>query len=316
MEKVKLGKTDLQISPLVFGGNVFGWTVDKKRSFELLDYFYENGFNCVDTADVYSTWMPGGKGGESETIIGQWMKERNNRSSMLIATKVGMDMGENKKGLSSSYIKQAVEDSLKRLQTDYIDLYQSHIEDTETPIEETLQAYQDLIKEGKIRYIGASNYSPEGLKSALEVAKTKSLPRYLTLQPRFNLYDREDFEKNLASICETYELGVIPYYSLASGFLSGKYRSEDDLNKSPRGGGVKSYLDERGMKILSALDKISKEKNTSPTQVAIAWLTHNKLISAALASATNVEQLSELMSGANLKLSKDEIDLLNMASSY
>lgn len=316
MTRVSLGKTDLQIGPLILGSNVFGWNVDRERSFEILDEFYKQGFNCIDTADVYSRWIPGNQGGESERIIGEWMQARQNRKDMIIATKVGMEMGPGLKGLSKKYIKQAAEASLKRLRTDYIDLYQSHEEDLETPIEETLLAFDELVKEGKVRYIGASNYSGAGLGKALELSQNKNLPSYKTLQPRYNLYDREGFEKDLASICECYDLGVIPYYSLASGFLSGKYRSENDLGQSPRGAGVKSYLNERGMRILSALDHVAKEKNVTPTQVSIAWLNHHPRITAALASATNTEQLADLLKGAQLKLSQEEIELLNKASAY
>ena len=316
MKKVNLGKSSLSIAPLVFGGNVFGWTVDKQKSFELLDVFYAGGFNCIDTADVYSKWVPGNSGGESEVIIGEWMKSQNNRSQIIIATKLGMEMGPGKKGLSKNYIKEAVEASLKRLQTDYIDLYQAHQEDSDTLIEETLRGFEDIVKEGKVRFIGASNYSPEGLRNAIEVSNTKNLPKYETLQPRYNLYDREDFEKNLAQICEANGLGVIPYYSLASGFLSGKYRSIEDLNKSPRGAGVKSYLSDRGYRILDALDIVSRNKNSSPTQVSIAWLNHQTWVTAALASATSPEQLQELMRGATLSLDQNELDVLNKASSY
>lgn len=316
MNKVNLGKSSLSIGLLVFGGNVFGWTVDKQKSFELLDVFHAGGFNCIDTADVYSNWIPGNSGGESEAIIGEWMKSRNNRSEIIIATKLGMEMGPGKKGLSKNYIKEAVEASLKRLQTDYIDLYQAHQEDSDTLIEETLRGFEEIVKEGKVRFIGASNYSAGGLKNAIEVSKTKNLPKYETLQPRYNLYDREDFEKNLAQVCEANGLGVIPYYSLASGFLSGKYRSIDDLNKSPRGTGVKAYLTDRGYRILDALDIVAKNKKSSPTQIAIAWLNHQKWVTAALASATSTEQLQELMKGAALSLDQSELELLNKASSF
>ena len=316
MKKASLGKSNISIGPLVLGGNVFGWTVDQKKSFEILDAFHAEGFNCIDTADVYSKWIPGNAGGESETIIGEWMKSRNNRKDMIIATKLGMEMGPGKKGLSRNYMKEAVEASLKRLQTDYIDLYQAHHEDSETLIEETLRGFEELIKEGKVRCIGASNYSPEGLKNAIEVSEIKHLPKYETLQPRYNLYDREDFEKNLAPVCEANGLGVIPYYSLASGFLTGKYRSIEDLNKSQRGAGVKSYLTDRGYRILDALNMVANNKKSSPSQVAIAWLNHQKWITAALASATTTDQLKELMKGALLSLTQEELQILDKASSF
>ena len=314
MKQVQLGKTDLKISPLVFGGNVFGWTIDKKKSFEILDAFVDQGFNCVDTADVYSKWVPGNKGGESEEIIGAWMKERGLRSKMVIATKVGMEMDKKKGGLSANYIKEAAEASLKRLQTDYIDLYQSHVEDVEIPIEETLRAFEDLIKEGKVRHIGASNYSAIGLRNSIEIAKLEALPQYRTLQPMFNLYDRSEFDHSLAPLVKTYGLGVIPYFSLASGFLTGKYRSEDDLKKSQRGSRVEGYLNDRGFEILEALDTIAKDKNLTPAQIAIAWLNHHEHITAALASATNLEQLKELTQGAQLELDEASIEHLNIVS--
>jgi aryl-alcohol dehydrogenase-like predicted oxidoreductase len=314
MKQVLLGKTDLLISPLVLGGNVFGWTVDKKKSFEILDAFLDQGFNCVDTADVYSRWVPGNTGGESETILGAWMKERGVRSKMIIATKLGMEMGPGKKGLSKNYIKAAVEDSLKRLQTDYIDLYQSHVEDTETPIEETLGAFEELIQAGKVRHIGASNYSGTGLKLAIEVARMEGLPQYRTLQPVYNLYDRSEFDHTLAPIVKAYKLGVIPYFSLASGFLTGKYRSAVDLKKSARGSRVEGYLNERGFEILKALDTVAHDKNATPAQISIAWLNHNEYITAALASATSVEQLLELTKGAQMELDEASIEHLNIVS--
>lgn len=314
MKQVQLGKTDLKISPLVFGGNVFGWTIDIKKSFEILDAFADQGFNCIDTADVYSKWVPGNKGGESEEIIGSWMKERGLRSKMVIATKLGMEMDKKKGGLSASYVKEAAEASLKRLQTDYIDLYQSHVEDVEIPIEETLRAFEDLIKEGKVRHIGASNYSAIGLRNSIEIAKLEGLPQYRTLQPLYNLYDRSEFDHSFAPLVKTYGLGVIPYFSLASGFLTGKYRSEADLKKSQRGSRVEGYLNDRGFEILEALDTIAKDKNVSPAQIAIAWLNHHEYITAPLASATNLEQLKELTQGAQLELDEASIEHLNIVS--
>jgi aryl-alcohol dehydrogenase-like predicted oxidoreductase len=249
MEKRTLGKTDLNIAPIVFGGNVFGWTIDEQKSFEILNQFIESGFNFIDTADVYSRWVPGNKGGESETIIGNWLKKHNKRHDVIIATKVGSDMGQGK-SLKKDYIINQVEHSLSRLQTDYIDLYFSHYDDENTPVEETLSAYETLIKAGKVRWIGASNFSAERLKESLIYSTQHSLPRYEVYQPGYNLYDREEFEQEHEKICLDYGLGVVTYYSLASGFLTGKYRSEDDLKKSQRGGGVKRFLNERGFRIL------------------------------------------------------------------
>ena len=254
MQKRHLGRTGLQIAPMVFGGNVFGWTVDAKAAFDLLDRFVGAGLNAIDTADVYSAWAPGNKGGESETIIGEWMKSRGNRDRIVVVTKVGSPMGPGKKGLSARYVAEAAEASLKRLQTDFIDLYLSHWPDADTPYEETLGAYQNLIRQGKVRFVGASNLNAGQLAAALETAKGKSLPRYEVLQPEYNLYDRGSFDGPLRDLCIAEEIGVITYYSLAKGFLSGKYRSEADLAKSPRGGGVKAYLNARGRRILAALD--------------------------------------------------------------
>ncbi|RZJ66698.1 MAG: aldo/keto reductase, partial [Flavobacterium sp.] len=263
MEKRQLGNTDLHVYPITFGGNVFGWTIDEKQSFELLDAFTGAGFNFIDTADVYSRWADGNKGGESETIIGNWMKKKKNRNDIVLATKVGSDMGDGKKGLSKKYILKAVDDSLKRLQTDYIDLYQTHFDDEGTPITETLEAYAQLIKEGKVRHIGASNLTPERLRESLQVAADNALPLYETFQPHYNLYEREKFENGLEPLCLGNSLGVLNYYSLASGFLTGKYRSKDDLDKSQRGAGVAKYLDDRGFKILAALDEVSKQLNST-----------------------------------------------------
>jgi aryl-alcohol dehydrogenase-like predicted oxidoreductase len=314
MKQVNLGKTDLKISPLILGGNVFGWTVDKKKSFEILDAFLDQGFNCIDTADVYSRWVPGNVGGESETILGEWMKERGVRSKMIIATKLAAEMGPGKKGLSKNYIKLAVEESLKRLQTDSIDLYQSNMEDTDTPIDETLQGFEELIQEGKVRHIGASNYSATGLKLAIEVARMEGLPQYRTLQPLYNLYDRSEFEHSLAPIVKAYKLGVIPYFSLASGFLTGKYRSEADLKNKTRATRVEGYLNDRGLEILKALDTVAHDVKATPAQVSIAWLNHNEYVTAALASATSVEQLLELTQGAQLELDEASIEHLNIVS--
>jgi len=316
MEYRQLGNTDLKVAPLTFGGNVFGWTVDEDTSFELLDGFTAAGFNLIDTADVYSRWKPGNSGGESETIIGNWMKERGNRSDVIIATKVGADMGLSDKRLSKKYILLEVEASLKRLQTDYIDLYQTHFDDADTPIEETLETYQQLINEGKVRWIGASNLSPERLKASFEMSKKSGYPSYQTFQPQYNLMEREVFEKELEAICVANNLGVINYFSLASGFLTGKYRTEADFTKSARGGGVKKYLDEKGLKVLAALDKVAAELNTTPASVAIAWLIARPSITAPIASATNLGQLKALMDAAELGLTKEGIGLLDAASAW
>lgn len=311
MEKRTLGKSELQVAPFAFGGNVFGWTADEKTSFHLLDAFVDAGFNLVDTADVYARWIPGKKGGESESIIGNWLNQSGKRQQIILATKVGKPMGEGKKGLSSEYIREAVDASLKRLKTDYIDLYQSHDDDQNTPLEETLETFSDLIKEGKIRVAGASNYKAERLAEALKLSDEKGLARYQTLQPEYNLYDREGFENELQPLCAKEGLSVISYYSLASGFLTGKYRSENDLKKSRRGSGVKKYLDEKGFAILKALDEVAQKHNIKPAQVSLAWLMAQPTIAAPIASATSVEQLKELAKAAEIKLDEESLELLN-----
>jgi aryl-alcohol dehydrogenase-like predicted oxidoreductase len=312
----KLGNSGLEIAPIVFGGNVFGWTADEATSFRLLDAFVAAGFNAVDTADVYSKWVPGNRGGESETVIGKWLKRSKNRQRVIIATKVGSEMGLGKKGLSKGYILTAVEDSLQRLQTDYIDLYQSHVDDAETPLDETLEAYARLIQQGKVRAIGASNYNAKRLAEALQISKKKALPRYESLQPHYNLYERAEFEGDLAPLCLRENIGVIPYFSLASGFLAGKYRSEADLAKSARGSLVKKYLNERGFRILDALDQVAKTHGSTPTRVALAWLLAQPTITAPIASATNLAQLRELLSAADLRLDPESLEKLNQASAY
>jgi aryl-alcohol dehydrogenase-like predicted oxidoreductase len=316
MEKRKLGQSGIEVAPLTFGGNVFGWTIDERTSFSLLDAFTAAGFNLIDTADSYSRWKPGNKGGESETIIGNWMKKNGNRNKVIIATKVGSDMGQGAKDISKDYILKAVEDSLQRLQTDYIDLYQTHWDDNITPVEETLEAYAQLVKEGKVRAIGASNLSPARLTESLEASKKLGYPSYTTFQPQYNLYDREAYEKDIEPVCIEHNLGVISYYSLASGFLSGKYRSDDDLNKSQRGAGIKKYLTERGGKILSALDEVAKKHNSVPSSVAIAWLIARPSITAPIASATSIEQLNALIAATTLVLDMNDITLLNDASAW
>ncbi|WP_462265567.1 aldo/keto reductase [Mucilaginibacter sp.] len=316
MEKRTIGTSDLKVAPFMFGGNVFGWTIDQATSFNLLDAFTDAGYNFIDTADVYSAWAHDGEGGQSETIIGNWLKQKGGRDKIILATKVGKPMGPDKKGLSAPYIKQAVEDSLKRLQTDYIDLYQSHDDDQDTSLEETLNAYAELIQEGKVRIIGASNYKADRLAEALAVSKQQGFPAYQTLQPEYNLYEREDYEKNLEPLCLERNIGVVTYFSLASGFLTGKYRSEADLNKSKRGGGIKKYLTPRGMNILKALDEAAKEYEVTPAAIALAWLIARPGIIAPIASATSVTQLQESLKAAEIKLSALTISALNDASAY
>lgn len=315
MERRKLGNSGLNIAPLVLGGNVFGWTVDEAKSFALLDGFVDAGLNCIDTADVYSTWAPGHKGGESETIIGNWLKRSGKRDRVIIATKVGMEMPQGKRGLSKAYITQAVEDSLRRLQTDYIDLYQSHKDDPTTPLDETMSAFAELMKQGKVRAIGASNYSGERLEEALKASSDKGFPRYEVLQPHYNLMERAEYETTIEPVVQKEGIGVIPYYSLAAGFLTGKYRSVNDLKQSPRGAGAKKYLNERGLKVLQALDDVAAKHNSKPARVALAWLIARPSVTAPIASATSLEQLSELVEATRLKLDAESIESLNKASS-
>jgi aryl-alcohol dehydrogenase-like predicted oxidoreductase len=314
MERRKLGTSGLEVSPLVFGCNVFGWTVDEPTAFKLLDAFVSSGFNFIDTADTYSKWSPGNKGGESETIIGKWLKRTGNRNQMVIATKVGNEIGPGKKGLSKSYILSAVEASLGRLQTDYIDLYQSHIDDLQTPLEETLEAYAELIQQGKVRVIGASNYTADRLSKALQISQEHGLPSYQSLQPLYNLYDRADFERELEPLCLKINVGVINYSSLASGFLTGKYRSENDLSKSSRGRGIKRYLTPRGFRILNALDQVAKKYDSTQSRVALAWLMAHPSVTAPIASATTLDQLNDLIESTKLKLDAPSLELLNQAS--
>ena len=316
MKKRKLGNSGLEVAPLAFGGNVFGWTVDEPTAFKLIDLFVSSGFNLIDTADVYSKWAPGNKGGESETILGNWLKRSGNRKKVAIATKVGSEMGPGSKGLSRAYILRAVENSLKRLQTDYIDLYQSHIDDAETPLEETLETYAQLVKQGKVRAIGASNYSAERLAQALEVSQQHGYPGYQSLQPEYNLYDRASYETKLEPICQKHALGVIPYFSLASGFLTGKYRSEDDVSKSARAKFVKKYLNDRGYRILQALDQVAGRLHSTPAKVSLAWLLARPSITAPIASATSLDQLKDLIQASELELDRSAIELLNQASAY
>jgi aryl-alcohol dehydrogenase-like predicted oxidoreductase len=311
MEHRALGRSGLRVAPLAFGGNVFGWTIDEPTSFALLDAFIDAGFDLVDTADVYSRWVPGNQGGESETIIGNWMHSRGNRDRVIVATKVGGGGGG--KQLSREHITAAVEDSLRRLRTDRIDLYQAHFDDAETPLEETLATFATLVRAGKVRAIGASNYTPERLAAALAVSERDGLPRYETFQPPYNLYDRDEYEGAAQALCVERELGVIPYFSLAAGFLTGKYRSEADLTKSARGAHVKKYLDPHGLRILAALDEVAERYGATPTQVALAWLVAQPGITAPIASATSLEQFRDLVAGVQLQLDADALRRLSGA---
>jgi aryl-alcohol dehydrogenase-like predicted oxidoreductase len=315
MEMRRLGRTGLSIAPLVFGGNVFGWTADEKTSFSLLDAFFDAGFNAVDTADVYSSWAPGNRGGESEAIIGKWLKQSGrSRDSAVIVTKVGSELGPDRKGLSRRWIMQAVEDSLRRLQTDYIDLYLSHWPDPDIPYDETLAAYDTLLSQGKLRAIGASNLDAQQMRDALDVAAAKDLPRYDVLQPEYNLYDRASYDGPLRNLCIVEEIGVITYFSLARGFLSGKYRSHKDLEGSARGGGVEKYLDGRGMRILGVLDEIAEETGAKQAEIALAWIIAREGVTAPIASATNADQLASLVRSAELALPEEAIRRLNEVS--
>jgi len=316
LQKRRLGRTDLAIAPLVLGGNVFGWTADEKTSFALLDRFVEAGLNCIDTADAYSRWAPGNKGGESETIIGNWMKSRGNHDRVVVVTKVGSDMGQGKKDLSAAYIERAVEASLKRLQVEAIDLYLSHWPDPATPYEETLGAYAKLLKAGKVRYVGCSNLDAGQLTAALSVASQRGLPRYEVLQPEYNLYDRGSFDGPLAELCRKENIGVITYFSLAKGFLSGKYRSEADLGKSPRGEGVRAYLNARGRRILAALEAVSARRSAAFAEVALAWAMAKPGVTAPIASATSLEQMESLIRSVQLKLTAEDMAELDAASAY
>jgi aryl-alcohol dehydrogenase-like predicted oxidoreductase len=311
-----LGRSGLQIAPIMLGGNVFGWSADVSTSFKILDAFVDAGFNAIDTADSYSRWVPGHKGGESEAIIGDWLKKSGKRNKVVIATKVGSDMGEGK-SLRKDYILHSAEASLKRLQTDCIDLYQTHFDDDVTPVEETLGAYAQLIAQGKVRVIGASNVSPARLKASLAASKKLGIPRYESLQPLYNLHDRKTFEQDYAPICVAENIGVICYYALASGFLSGKYRSAADAEKSAtRGGKVKTYFDTRGVAILKALDEVAARHKATPTQVSLAWLIARQSVTAPIVSATSLAQLSDILKSAAIKLSGEDIAALDKASAY
>jgi aryl-alcohol dehydrogenase-like predicted oxidoreductase len=314
MEQRRLGPSSISIPPLVFGGNVLGWSADEATSFKLLDQCVEAGLNAIDTADVYSRWVPGHQGGESETIIGRWLKKRGKRDDVKILTKCGMEMPGRGKGLSPAWIKQAIDDSLKRLQTDYVDLYQAHADDPSTPLADTLGTYGELIKAGKVRAIGASNYTAPRLEEAMETSRKNNLPAYVSLQPHYNLVERPLYEDALEAVCQKHKLGVIPYYSLASGFLTGKYRSAADFGKSPRGRGAGKYLEGKGPKVLAALDQIAKDTKSTPAQVSLAWMIARPSITAPIASASKPEQMDDLVKATSLKLSAAQIAALNAAS--
>jgi len=314
MERRALGNSGLSMAPLMFGGNVFGWTVDEPMAFRLLDTFVGEGFNAIDTADVYSNWKEGNSGGESEAQIGKWLKRSGKRDQVLIATKVGHTMGKDGMGLSREHIFRAVDASLGRLRTDCIDLYQSHVDDPTIPMEETLNAYSELVKQGKVRVIGASNFTRERLSEAIRISAELGLPRYESLQPLYNLYDRAHYEGELEPFCSERHFGVIPYSSLRSGFLTGKYRSEADLSKSARGQGVKKFLNERGFQILAALDHVSEQLDSNPTRVALAWLLARPSITAPIVSATDPKQLADLLAAPFLKLDAVHLKMLNDAS--
>jgi aryl-alcohol dehydrogenase-like predicted oxidoreductase len=314
MQKRRLGNAGLEIAPLMFGGNVLGWTADEATSFRLLDRFVAAGLDAIDTADVYSSWVAGNKGGESETVIGNWLAARGGRDKVIIATKVGHDMPGAGKGLSRAHILRSCEDSLRRLRTDYIDLYQSHADDASTPLEETLSAYQALIGQGKVRAVGASNYGAARLAEALKVSAAKGLPRYECLQPHYNLYERADYERQLQPLVLKEGIGVIAYYALASGFLTGKYRSAADFAQSPRGAGAKSKLDARGLAILAALDQVAARTGSKPASVALAWLMARPGIAAPIASATTLDQLEELIAATRLELDVEAVRQLDAAS--
>ena len=316
MEKRSLGQSGIYVSPIAFGGNVFGWTVDKNEAFELLDSFVEGGFDFIDTADSYSWWVDGNDGVESETMIGKWIEARKNRHKIVLSTKVGSQTRKNPKNISKKFILENVESSLRRLKTDYIDLYQTHFDDEITPVEETLSAYQQLMKEGKVRAIGTSNMSSERILQSLQASEREGLPKYETLQPLYNLMERETYEKELEPIVTKNNMGVLNYYSLASGFLTGKYRSEIDLRKSPRGGGVEKYLTAKGFEVLDSLDAVSQKHGTTPATISLAWLLARPTITAPIVSATNLEQLKSIMDAPGIKLDEIDMERLDAASDW
>lgn len=313
MKKVTIKNTDLEIAPINFGGNVFGWTLDEKESFNILNKFTEGGFNFIDTADTYSWWV-NGKGGQSEEIIGKWLKEKNNRKDIVLATKVGSETKEHGFDISKKHILKSVDESLQRLGTDYIDLYYTHFDDNKTPVEETLAAYDEIVKAGKVRYIAASNVSPERLIESFEVAEKNNFPKYVALQPHYNLVEREKFEAEYAPLVEKFGLSAFPYWSLAAGFLTGKYRTEADFDNTTRGGGIKKYFDDKGKAVLSALDRVSEKHGSQPATVALAWLLSNPLITAPIVSATSERQLQTIFDAPKLSLDAEDLDVLNQAS--
>lgn len=320
MNKRKLGRTGLETGPLIFGGNVFGWTADEAMSFKLLDAFVDAGLNLIDTADVYSMWIPGNEGGESETIIGRWLQKTGKRDQVTIITKVGVDINvkemPGKINLKKDYILKEVEDSLRRLQIDCIDIYMAHRDDENVPMEESLSAFDQLLRDGKVRSIGASNYEADRLTRALQVSADNGFARYETLQPCYNLYDRDSYEGPLQDLCVKEEIGVVTYFSLACGFLTGKYRTEKDLENRPRAYRVREMMNDRGMRILQGLDKVAAETGSTPAQVSLAWVMAQPGIAAPIASATSLDQLNELIGAARLELSSESIDILNKASAY
>ena len=312
MQKRELGRSGIAIAPLVFGGNVFGWTADEDRSFALLDRFVERGFNAIDTADVYASWAPGLSGGESETVIGNWLARRGRRDDVVVMTKVGM--WDSRKGLTAANIEAAVEDSLRRLRTDYLDVYFAHVDDESVPLEETLGAFAKLVESGKVRAIGASNYTADRLGTALAISRDQGLPRYEVIQPLYNLYDRADFESDLAGVAQEHDLGVVSYFSLASGFLTGKYRKAEDLEGKPRAAFLGKYFDERGQRVLDALLAVAEEVSARPAQVALAWLLTRPALTAPIASATDLGQLDELLDAVDLTLPETALERLEEAS--
>ncbi|SHF16928.1 aldo/keto reductase [Dysgonomonas macrotermitis] len=315
VKKRKIGKSDLEVIPFAFGGNVFGWTADEKASSDILDKYIGAGFDFIDTADIYSAWVPGNKGGESETIIGKWLKKTGKRNDVIISTKVGAEISETHRGLKKEYILREVEESLKRLQTDHIDLYFTHFDDLLTPVGETLEAYAQLVKEGKVRYIATSNMSPDRIRESLKYSADNNLPSYICLQPQYNLYDRQDYETKYEPLVKETGLGVVSYYSLASGFLTGKYHSVADIAASARQGQLKNYINDRGQSILTALSEVAKEYNATQGQIALVWLLARPSITAPIASVSKVEQL-DILGAVNIDLSKEAIDKLNAASRY
>jgi aryl-alcohol dehydrogenase-like predicted oxidoreductase len=315
----KLGRTGLKVAALCLGGNTFGWTTDQQASEAVLDAYLDQGGNFIDTADVYSRWAPGNSGGESETALGKWMSGRKNRSRVIMATKVmgPMGPGANDTGLSRLHIMEGVEASLRRLQTDYIDLYQAHWDDKDTPLDETLRAFDDLVRQGKVRYIGASNYVAFRLTRALWESDKHGFLRYESIQPKYNLVFRDEYERELEPLCLEQNIGVIPYSSLGSGFLSGKYRAGQDLPKTARAGNVqKGYMNERGFAVLTAVEQVASKVGATPAQVALSWMVHRPGMTAPIASATSVSQLKEIVAAVDLKLDPDSTSALNTASAW